>query len=248
MTDKLLALIPARSGSKRIPDKNIRPLMGHPLMAYSIASACASGIFAKVVVSTDSGKYGNIAQHYGADVLFRPPELATDTSPDIDWVTAALKALPGFDAFAILRPTSPFRKPDTIRRAWAEFTTGDVAHSLRAVEKCGQHPAKMWVIREGYLHPLLPLIEGAGGAPGHSSQYPTLPPVYVQNASLEMAWSWVPEELGSIAGECVKAFLTFDTEGFDLNNEYDFRIAELMVERGEATLPEINVPAFAGAA
>ena len=243
---RVLGLIPARSGSKRIIGKNIRPLMGHPLMAFSIASAIESGVFEKVVVSTDLGSYGTIAQHYGADILYRPPEMSSDTSPDIEFVEHALKVLSGFDAFAILRPTSPFRQAATIRRAWRQFLDAN-CHSLRAVEKCHEHPAKQWTVSNGYLHPLLPLVTGATGAPGHSSQYPTLPAVYVQNASLEIAWASTAERYHSIAGEVISAFLTYDAEGFDVNFAYDFEIAEMMVARGEATLPEIKVPVFAGA-
>ena len=243
---RVLGLIPARSGSKRIPNKNVRPLCGQPLMAYSIASALESGVFEKVVVSTDFAKYGSIAAHYGADVIYRPPEMSSDTSPDIEFVEHALKVLPGYDAFAILRPTSPFRTAATIRRAWRQFLDGN-CHSLRAVEKCHEHPAKMFVVHEGYLHSLLPLVTGSTGAPGHSSQYPSLPSVYVQNASLEIAWVATVEKYHSIAGEVIGAFLTFDSEGFDVNFAYDFEIAELMVARGEAMLPEIKVPVFAGA-
>ena len=238
---RLLALIPARSGSKRIPNKNVKPLCGHPLLAYSIASALESGVFEKVVVSTDLASYGSVAQHYGADIIYRPPEMSSDTSPDIEFVEHALRVCPGFDAFAILRPTSPFRQAATIRRAWRQFLDAD-CHSLRAVEKCHEHPAKMWSVANGYLHPLLPLVTGSTGAPGHSSQYPTLPAVYVQNASLEIAWASTVERYRSIAGEVIGAFLTINDEGFDLNTEYDFRIAELMVARGEAGLPAIKVP------
>src|SRR5260370_20687150 len=82
----LVALIPARAGSKRLPGKNIRRLAGHPLMAYTIGAALASGIFTDVIVSTDSDGYAQVARHYGASVPFRrPAELAGDLSPDIDW-------------------------------------------------------------------------------------------------------------------------------------------------------------------
>ena len=78
-----LALIPARSGSERVPDKNIRPLAGHPLLAYAIATARQAGIFERVVCSTDSAKIAEVAQRYGADIPFlRPKQLATATSPD----------------------------------------------------------------------------------------------------------------------------------------------------------------------
>src|SRR5210317_2466380 len=90
----IVALIPARSGSKRVPDKNIRTLAGHPLIAYSIAAALQSRIFTAVIVSTDSERYADIARHYGAEVPFlRPDEIAGDTSPDIEWVTYTLDHL-----------------------------------------------------------------------------------------------------------------------------------------------------------
>lgn len=216
------------------------------MISYSIASALESGVFDKVVVTTDSAKYGSIAQHYGADVLYRPPEMSSDTSPDIEWVTHALAKLPDYDAFAILRPTSPFRKAATIRRAWRQFLDAN-CHSLRAVEKCHEHPAKMFSISNGYLHNILPFVYGSAGAPGHSSQYPTLPPIYVQNASLELAWTATVEGYGSIAGEVISAFLTVEDEGFDCNTANDFRVAELMVESGEAVLPEVRSQAVAGA-
>ncbi len=189
-----IALIPARSGSKRVPDKNIRPLAGHPLIAYSICAALQSGVFASVVVSTDSEAYARIAREYGAEVPFmRPDEFSGDTSPDIEWVEYTLKRMAEegrrYDCFSILRPTSPFRLPETIRRAWAEFCAEDGVDSLRAVETCGQHPGKMWVIRGRRMLPLLPF--GPAEQPWHSSQYPSLPLVHVQNASLEIAWSRV---------------------------------------------------------
>jgi CMP-N,N'-diacetyllegionaminic acid synthase len=193
----IVALIPARSGSKRVPDKNIRPLMDHPLIAYSIAAALQSGIFEDVIVSTDSPHYAEIAKYYGAEVPFmRPVEIAGDNSPDIEWVADTLNRLAdagrNYDCFSILRPTSPFRLPQTIRRAWEAFRAQVGVDSLRAVEKCSQHPGKMWIVRGQRMTPLLPL--GPPEQPWHSSQYPSLPEVYVQNASLEMAWTRVALE------------------------------------------------------
>lgn len=128
---RCVALIPARSGSKRVPDKNIRLLAGHPTIAYTIACALESGVFDSVIVSTDSEKYKEIAESYGAEVPFlRPVEMAGATSPDIEWIEFTLDKLRSqgrdFDCFSILRPTSPFRQPDTIRRAWQAFTTNQV--------------------------------------------------------------------------------------------------------------------------
>jgi len=82
-----VALIPARQGSKRVPGKNIRPLQGHPTIAYTIAQAIESGVFDAVIVSTDSDETAAIARHYGAEVPFlRPAQFASDTSPDIEWI------------------------------------------------------------------------------------------------------------------------------------------------------------------
>jgi N-acylneuraminate cytidylyltransferase len=216
----IVALIPARAGSKRVPDKNIRPLAGHPVMAYTIAAALDSGVFADVIVSTDSEHYVEIARHYGAEIPFlRPPELAGDVSPDIEWLEYTLKRLKeegrNYDCFSILRPTSPFRLP----------------------EKCQQHPGKMWVIRGNRMMPLLPLSPPE--QPWHSSQYQSLPEVFVQNASLEIAWVQVVFNGRTIAGNVVMPFLTKDFEGFDVNNPYDWALAEKLVANGEAQLPAV---------
>lgn len=243
----IVALIPARSGSKRVPDKNIRPLAGHPLIAYSIAAALQSKIFKAVIVSTDSDRYADIARHYGAQVPFlRPAQIAGDTSPDIEWIEHTLTQLRNngqdYEYFSILRPTSPFRLPETIRRAWEEFRTQNGVDSLRAVEKCRQHPGKMWVVRGNRMMPLLPM--GPAAQPWHSSQYPSLPEVYVQNASLEIAKTRVIFEEKTIAGNVLMPFFTKDFEGFDVNNEYDWQLAEHMVQKGEAKLPNISQPAY----
>lgn len=242
-----IALIPARSGSKRVRDKNIMPLAGHPALAYSIAAALESGVFRSVVVSTDSELYADVARHYGAEVPFlRPNALAGDLSPDFEWVQYTITRLRDegqtYDCFSILRPTSPFRLPETIRRAWNEFLAEEGIDSLRAVEKCKQHPGKMWVIRGRRMLPLLPI--GPAEQPWHSSQYPSLPEVYVQNASLEIAWTRVVTEERTIAGNVVMPFLTREHEGFDVNQPYDWRLAEEMVASGQATLPVIPQAPF----
>ena len=238
----IVALIPARAGSKRVPDKNIRPLAGHPVMAYSIAAAIDSGIFTDIFISTDSEQYADIARYYGADVPFmRPVELAGDVSPDIEWIEYTLKRLEeegrSYDCFSILRPTSPFRQSDTIQRAWKVFVAEDGVDSLRAVERCQQHPGKMWVVRGNRMMPLLPLSPAE--QPWHSSQYQSLPEVYVQNASLEIAWTRVVLNERTIAGNVVMPFFTKEYEGFDVNNPYDWNLAEHMVENGQAQLPDL---------
>jgi len=242
-TISIIALIPARSGSKRVPDKNIRPLVRHPLIAYTIAEALRSEVFAAVVVSTDSERYADIARYYGAEAPFlRPAEFAGDLSPDIEWVEYTLKQLRDegrvCDCFSILRPTNPFRQAETIRRAWQEFLAEAGVDSLRAVEKCKQHPGKMWVVRGKRMMPLLPLSPPE--QPWHSSQYQSLPEVYVQNASLEIAWTRGVFAGRTIAGNVLMPFFTQGYEGFDVNNLYDWKLAEDLVQSGEARLPSVS--------
>jgi N-acylneuraminate cytidylyltransferase len=239
---RIVALIPARAGSRRVPDKNIRLLAGHPLLAYTIAAARQSGIFSDVIVSTDSAHYAEIARHYGAQVPFlRPTGLAGDVSPDIEWLTHAINTLRDaggdYDCFSILRPTSPFRLPETIQRAWRAFLAEEGVDSLRAVEKCQQHPGKMWVIRGKRMSPLMPLTPP--GQPWHSSQHQSLPAVYVQNASLEIAWTRVLFENNTIAGDVLLPFLTKGYEGFDINSEYDWDYARNLVASQQSRLPMI---------
>jgi CMP-N,N'-diacetyllegionaminic acid synthase len=238
----IVGLIPARAGSKRVADKNIRPLASPPVIAYTIAAALQSEIFAAVIVSTDSPRYAEIARHYGAEVPFlRPPEFAGDLSPDIEWVAYTLERLRkerrSYECFSILRPTSPFRVPETIRRAWRDFLAEEGVDSLRAVEKCRQHPGKMWVVRGKRMLPLLPLSPAE--QPWHSSQYQSLPEVYAQNASLEIARSRLVFEGRTIAGTVLMPFFTEGYEGFDVNSAYDWGLAEHLVREGRARLPLI---------
>lgn len=243
----VVALIPARAGSKRVRDKNVRRLGGHPMIAYTIAAARASGVFGAIVVSTDSEHYAEVARYYGAEVPgLRPAEMASSTSPDIEWVEHTLKGLAGqgrpFDCFSVLRPTSPFRMPETIRRAWDLFVGENGVDSLRAVEKVRQHPGKMWVVRGGRMTPLMPLTPP--DQPWHSTQMAALPVVYVQNASLEIAWSRVALEERTIAGNVLVPFITEEMEGFDINDPEDWWLAEHLLATGQARLPELDRPPF----
>jgi CMP-N-acetylneuraminic acid synthetase len=240
----VIALVPARAGSKRVQNKNIRVLGAHPLLAYTLAAARQSGIFGAVVVSTDSPLIAEVATHYGGEVPFlRPAAMASETSPDIEWLEYTLAQLRSrgraYDAFSILRPTSPFRKPETIRRAWRQFLSTPGIDSLRAVEKCAQHPYKMWVVHGERMEPFVNARPEDGGTPWHSRQYQTLPPVFVQNASLEIAWSRVVTEMRSISGDIVSPFLSQGDEGFDINNMDEWWLAEHMLATGAGTLPDV---------
>lgn len=245
-----VALIPARAGSKRVPNKNVRPLAGHPLMAYSIAAAQESGVFTEVVVSTDSPEYAAIAQDYGARCIARPPEYATDTSPDIEWVRHTLSRMEEMlwsvpDCFSILRPTSPFRTAETIRRAWHHFLAHPQSHSLRGVAPVRQHAFKQWV--QTCSSRIVPLMADAPdwhshGAPGHSRQHTTLPAIYSQTASIEIAWCQTVFEKGSIAGEEVLPFFVEGLDAFDVNNSDDWLLAETLIAQGLAQLPTVRRP------
>ncbi len=245
-----VAFIPARQGSKRVPGKNVRTIGGHPMLAYAIASALESGVFADVIVSTDSEPIAEVARHYGAQVPFlRPAPFAGDTSPDIEWLDHALRTLAAsgrtWDCFSLLRPTSPFRTAATIRRAWTTFRAQEGVDSLRAIEKCAQHPGKMWVVRGDRMFPLLPF--GPAEQPWHSTPYQALPLVYVQNASLEIAWTRVVLEKRTIAGDVLVPFVTEGYEGFDINDPYDWMLAEKLLAEGVASLPDVRTLPFTAA-
>jgi N-acylneuraminate cytidylyltransferase len=224
--------VPARAGSTRVPGKNIAPLAGHPLIAYSIAAARASGLFTTVLVSTDSERIAGIARRYGAEVPgLRPAEFAGARSPDIEWVRHVMA---GRDEalFSILRPTSPFRTAATIRRAWDALHAVRDADSVRAIRPVKEHPGKMWRI-EGEL--MVPLLEQPPGeVPTHSRQFADLPEVFVQDSSLEIAWTRIIAH-GEIAGRCVVPFRTEGLEGLTI--DYPEDLAE--AERHAAELPEI---------
>ena len=242
-----VAFIPARSGSKRIKDKNIRLFDGHPLISYSIQAAIQSQIFDEIIFATDSKEYGEIAQYYGASVPFlREKSISGDKSPDIEWVKFMLKRLndigKDFDLISILRPTSPLRLDTTIRSAFKKFLASKNYDSLRAIEKCNQHPGKMWVNNNNMLFPLIPFK--LDGVPWHSSQYSSLPEIYVQNASLEICWTKTILDMGSISGTKIMPFITSNYEGFDINNEEDFILAEALLKAKKTSTIKIEVPPY----
>jgi CMP-N,N'-diacetyllegionaminic acid synthase len=238
----VVALIPARSGSERVRDKNVRPLRGHPLLAYAIAAARDAGVFDRIVCSTDSGKIADVAQRYGAEAPFlRPKELATATSPDIEWIKHALEQLnEHYDLFAIVRATNPFRGPDVLRRGLAQLIATPEADSIRAVELVKQHPGKMWVLEGRTMRPLLDQTHL--GVAWHAGQYQALPQIYVQNSALEIAWTRVVSQTGTREGRVVAPFLTDGYEGFNIDDEDDWDRARRLLDAGEAELPDVTLP------
>ena len=236
----VVALIPARAGSERVPGKNIRPLAGHPLIAYAIATARQAGIFDRVVCSTDSAEIGDVARTYGAETPFlRPAEYATATSPDIEWISYTLDRLEDhYDLFGIVRATNPFRGPDVFRRGLEQLLAMPEADSIRAVERVKQHPGKMWIVEGRTMRPLLD--QSQLDVAWHAGQYQALPEVYVQNSALEIAWTRVVFATGTREGRTVAPFLTSGYEGFNVDDEEDWQRARSLVESRAVSLPRVE--------
>jgi CMP-N,N'-diacetyllegionaminic acid synthase len=237
-----VALIPARSGSERVPNKNVRPLAGHPLLAYAVSAARDAGVFDRIVCSTDSGKIAEVAQRYGAEVPFlRPSKLATSTSPDIEWITHALEQLDEhYDLFAIVRATNPFRGGDTLRRGFEQLLATPEADSIRAIELAKQHPGKMWIVEGRTMRPLLD--QSHLDVAWHAGQYQALPQIYVQNSALEIAWTRVVSQTGTREGKVVAPFHTEGHEGFNIDDEDDWERARRLLDQGDASLPDVTLP------
>jgi CMP-N,N'-diacetyllegionaminic acid synthase len=244
-----VAFVPARSGSERVPGKNVRPLAGHPLLAYAIETALQSGVFDRVVVSTDSEEIAAVARWYGADVPFlRPAQYATSVSPDVEWLLHTLERLEErYELLALIRATNPFRGPDAVRRGFEQLVATPEADSLRAVELVKQHPGKMWVLAEDG-RTMRPLLDQSHlKVAWHAGQYPARPPVYVQNSALEIARTAAVLETGTREGRVVAPFFTDGYEGFNVDDEEDWERAERLVESGAASLPPVGRAPYAPA-
>lgn len=156
-TPDVVAIIPARGGSKGVKGKNVRPLGGHPLIAWSIVAGQACPDIGRVVVSTDSEEIAEIARSYGADVPFmRPAEFAADRSPDRDFVIHALDWFrdnegPEPDYLVHLRPTTPLRDPTLMADAIRKMKTASDATALRSGHALAESPHKVLQVEDGYF-------------------------------------------------------------------------------------------------
>lgn len=147
---EVLAIIPARGGSKGVPGKNIKQLAGKPLIEYTIEAALTSDCFKRVIVSTDDYEIAEISRNLGADVPFlRPKHLSTDESPTILTILNVVENLnkEDYDAICILQPTSPLRDSDTIRRALKKFISAGT-DSLISVRQVPDYYNPHWVFEE----------------------------------------------------------------------------------------------------
>ncbi|MBE5963196.1 MAG: acylneuraminate cytidylyltransferase [Lachnospiraceae bacterium] len=227
----IVAIIPARSGSKSVPDKNIRLLNGKPMLAYSIEHALASKYINRVIVSTDSEKYAEIGRRYGAEVPFlRPAEYAQDTSLDLEVFQHVLKELKerenySPDAVVQLRPTYPIRNVGDID-AMLEILLSDASiDSVRSVAPAKEIPYKMWKMDEdGKLEPLMKEIPECYNMPRQE-----LPTVYYQNACIDVVRPYVILEQNSMSGTTIYGYKM--DQNYDIDTEEEWKAAELEVIR-----------------
>ncbi|MBI4317891.1 MAG: acylneuraminate cytidylyltransferase family protein [Chloroflexi bacterium] len=213
---EILALIPARGGSKGIPRKNVIPVAGRPLIAHTIRQAKCSRLITRVVVSTDDAEIADVAREWGAEVPFvRPAEYAQDLSPDVDVLRHALIWLEENEAYSPellvhLRPTGPIRRVELIDKAIELMLRDPEADSLRSSCWPDQTPYKMWRIGpKGYMEPLV-RVEGQPQA--HSMPRQMLPEVLWQNGYVDVIRPLTILEKNSTCGEKVLPFVT--TEPF----------------------------------
>lgn len=235
---KILAVIPARGGSKSIPRKNLLMLAGKPLIAHSIGQALTSSRITRTIVSTDDDEIARVARDYGAEVPFtRPAELAQDASPDIGVFTHALQWLSDHedyhcDIVVHLRPTGPVRRVSRIDQAIELFMQHPAADSLRSVSLALQTPYKMWRVIDGMLQPVVRIAE----VESYCLPRQALPDVYWQNGYVDLIRPHVILRHGQMCGDTILPFVV-EEPIYELDYPEDVVRVEAAlhaIERGEA--------------
>lgn len=224
---KVLAIVPARGGSKSIPRKNIRVLGGHPLVAYSIAAGLQADTVDRVIVSTEDEEIAQISQGYGAELPFRRPErLARDDTPDLPVFQHALEWLAqegGYEPEVVvqLRPTSPLRPRDCVDGAVRLLLEHPEADCVRGVVPSGQNPFKMWRIQDGRLQPLLDQPPEAYNMPRQQ-----LPSTHWQTGHIDAIRSSTISDKGSMTGQVILPWHLDARYAIDLDTLQDWARAE----------------------
>jgi N-acylneuraminate cytidylyltransferase len=240
---KIIAIVPARGGSKGIPRKNIRPLGGYPLIAYSIAAGLAAEMVERVIVSTDDEEIAQVALDYGAEVPFlRPPEHAQDHTPDLPVFQHALNWLAEHEDYSPdivvqLRPTSPCRRVWHIDQAVYRLLENPQADSIRAVCVPFQNPFKMWRINpDGTMRPLM---ETQFKEP-YNMPRQELPEVYWQTGYIDAAWADTILSKQSMTGDHILPLVIDPSDLIDIDSLADWQRAEGMLASGEISLEDLG--------
>jgi CMP-N-acetylneuraminic acid synthetase len=243
MTTEVLAIIPARGGSKSIPRKNIRSFAGHPLIAYSISAGLAAETVSRLLVSTDDAEIAAVARQYGAETPFlRPPEYAQDQTPDLPVFQHALRWLEQHEGYRPeiviqLRPTSPFRRVWHIDQGVYRLLERPEADSVRSVCVPFQNPYKMWHIDpNGFMQPLMQ----TGFAEPYNLPRQALPEAYWQTGYVDAAWADTILTKNSMTGSCILPLVIDPTEWIDIDSPSDWRNAERLLESGEISLDDLG--------
>jgi YrbI family 3-deoxy-D-manno-octulosonate 8-phosphate phosphatase len=237
---EVLAVIPARGGSKGIPRKNIRSFAGHPLVAYSIAAGLQADRVTRVLVSTDDEEIASVARQYGAETPFlRPTELAQDQSTDLLFMQHALSWLAEHEGYypqvvVQLRPTSPVRPKTCVDEAVRLLLEHTQADSVRGIVPAGQNPYKMWRLDEqGFITPLLHL---EGLPEPYNAPRQALPQTYWQTGHIDAIRASIIFDKNSLSGERIFPLLLDPRYTVDIDNLYDWRRAEWLVYQGGAMM------------
>ena len=237
---EVLAIVPARGGSKGLPGKNLRLLAGHPLIAYSIAAGLQATLVDRVICSTDSEEIADVARQYGADVPFmRPPELAQDSSPDIEFFNHAISELDkqGYrpDIIVQLRPTDPIRRQGLVDEAVRLLNEHPEAHSVRTITEPGYSPYKMWTINSnGFIEPLLriPGVPDSFNLPRQQ-----LPDVWWHIGVLDVVRTAVIMSTGSVTGSVILPLMVDRASSADIDTLNDFERAEKLINALDCVTP-----------
>ena len=245
MKPEILALIPARGGSKSIPRKNIRMFAGHPLIAYSIAAGLQAQTVTRVIVSTDDEEIAALARQYGAETPFlRPAEFSQDATPDLPVFQHALGWLAEHENYHAeiviqLRPTSPFRRVINIEEAVRLLLERPEADSVRTVCLPFQNPYKMWRISsDGFMQPIGVML-GVLGEP-YNMPRQALPEVYWQTGYVDAARAATILEKGSMTGTRILPLIIDPSQWIDIDSPDDWRRAESLLESREVTMDDLG--------
>jgi N-acylneuraminate cytidylyltransferase len=243
MTTEVLALIPARGGSKSIPRKNIRLFAGAPLIAFSVAAGLAAETVTRVLLSTDDEQIANIARHYGAEAPFlRPESISQDNTPDLPVFQHALSWLETNedyhpDIVVQLRPTSPLRRVWHIDQAVYRLLERPEADAVRTVCIPFQNPFKMWQIGSDGL--LKPLIQTSFDEPFNMPRQ-LLPEVYWQTGYVDATWTDTILTKNSMTGEAILPLVIPPSDWIDIDSPDDWRRAERLLESGEISFEDLG--------